>query len=125
MRSLALPYCFLFVKTLCCEFNLWLCVFRCYVGQMDSLKKTLLRYYVIVILGYLESCSCLVIVKGEVEKVLCVLNLFRQNQSEQNQICQRVYICLVDSSVFISLDIVNLIKLLSLLVSRIIITSFF
>lgn len=57
----------------------------------------------------LASASCTSLVKGKVEKVLYLLNLFRQNQSEQNQICKKVYICLVDSSVFISLDIINLI----------------
>lgn len=90
MRSHALPYCFLFVKTLCCEFNLWLCVFRCYVGQSKKDTVAISCYCHSWILDrptwILASC----LVDGKVEKVLCVLNRFRQNLFEQNKICKKV-----------------------------------
>lgn len=53
MRSHALPYCFLFGKTLCCEFNLWLCVFRCYVGQSKKDTVAISCYCHSWVLGFL------------------------------------------------------------------------
>lgn len=77
MRSHA--HCFLFVKTFCCEFNLWLCVFRCYVGQSkkDTVAIPCYCHSCIGLLGFLRLA--LSIVDGKVGKVLCVLNRFRQN----------------------------------------------